>query len=97
MSAMEAEHCSKKDSNVKFTTTNYKVTTTPQTEWNIVLKCDKTHADMKHKRKIPDIYELMHSDTAKRAALYIFEVISVVIYTGPMVRSLRSRIHSEAM
>ena len=86
LTAMEAEHCSKKDSKIQFTTTNYCVTTTPENEWNIVCKGDLANANMDHGREIPDISKLMHSDSARLSKLSEYEVIAVVIYTGPMVR-----------
>jgi hypothetical protein len=85
MSAMEAEHCARFDSDITFTANNYKVITTPKKEWLIVLKCDTTHADMSHERRIPEISKLMQSDVAKTSKISEYEVVSVVLYTGPMV------------
>ena len=88
MEAMFAEHCTKNDSNVEFTTSNYKVTTTPNKEWMIVVKGQHTLADMGNKRIIPNISELMRSETVKVAKLFTYEVIAIVLYTGPMVSKL---------
>jgi hypothetical protein len=85
MSAMEAEHCARFDSNLLFTANNYKVTSTPKKEWHIVMKCDTTDADMSHGRQIPEISKLMQSEVAKISKLSDYEVVSVVLYTGPMV------------
>jgi hypothetical protein len=82
---MEAEHCARFDSTRRFTTTNYSVTTTPQAEWRIVLTGDEAAADMCCGRRIPLLAELMEREVAKTADLSDFEVISVVLYTGPMV------------
>ncbi len=88
MEAMFAEHCSKKDSNIEFTSSNYKVTTTPNKEWMIVVKGEHSLADKGNGRIIPDISELMRSETVKVAKLFTYEVIAVVMYTGPMVSVL---------
>jgi hypothetical protein len=96
LKSMEAEHCARFDSARPFTTNNYHVTTTPQAEWRIVLTCDEAAADMRCDRRIPVLAELMEREVAKTASLSDFEVISVVLYTGPMVsrpaaaRSLRA-------
>ena len=89
MSAMEAEHCSKGDSSTPFTTTNYKIRTTPEEEWKIVAQgLQPKEENMVHGRKTRDISKLSHSDSAKRSRLQEYEVIAVVIYTGPMVRTI---------
>ena len=83
---MEIEHCDMDNSNTVFITGNYQVKTCPADEWCIVVKRDGTvQADMRHDRRIPDIDELMHSDEATKAGLQRVEIISVVLYTGPMV------------
>ncbi len=83
---MEAEHCARFDSEVHFTANNYKVRTTPKNEWLIVAKCDKSLADnMLHGRRIPEISKLMQLDVAKTSKLSDYEVVAVVLYTGPMV------------
>ena len=85
LKSMEAEHCARFDSARSFTTNNYHVTTTPQAEWRIVLTCDEAAADMRCDRRIPVLAELMELEVSKTACLSDFEVISVVLYTGPMV------------
>jgi hypothetical protein len=43
---------------------------------------------MGNKRVIPNISELMRSETVKVAKLFTYEVIAIVLYTGPMVSAL---------
>jgi hypothetical protein len=85
---VEAEHCKSADSHVEFCTTNYGITTTPAKEWEITMKRDTSRADMRHKRRLPDVEELQRSDEAQKAGLSLIEVIVLVLYTGPMVRQL---------
>jgi hypothetical protein len=87
MPAMETEHCARFDSDVPFTANNYKIKSTPKNEWLVVLKCDKKLANMSHGRRIPEISKLMQTDAAKISQLYDYEVVAVVLYTGPMVSS----------
>ncbi len=87
LKAMEAEHCSKGGCDMHFTTGNYNITTTPKTEWRIVVDRDSSLADMRHHRIIPDVNEIVsRSKLAFEAGLKLFEVIAIVLYTGPMVR-----------
>ena len=84
---MKNEHCSKGGCDVQFTSGNYKITTTPKAEWCIVVDRACDTADMSHNRRIPDIDSIMAlSELTREARLETFEVISVVLYTGPMVR-----------
>jgi hypothetical protein len=88
MKAMRAEHCTKAGSTTPFTSLNYCVTTTPAKEWAYVV--DRARCpiqDMDHDRRIPDIDELQQLQMAKDARLRRFEILAVVLYTGPMVRS----------
>jgi hypothetical protein len=86
LKAMEAEHCSKGGCDMQFTTGNYIITTTPKAEWRIVIDCDSSLADMRHHRRIPDVKDIVsRSKLAHEAGLKLFEVIAVVLYTGPMV------------
>jgi hypothetical protein len=83
---MEAEHCSKSGSQFKFKTTNYRLTTWPELEWDIIVKkaaCPPEN--MIHKRRILDIAALLKLPISKEAKLTEPEVISVVLYSGPMV------------
>jgi hypothetical protein len=84
---MKDEHCARFDSEKTFETSNYKIVTTPQREWDIVVNCDVSQADMRAGRRIPVINELMKLHITMDARLTDYEVISVVIYTGPMVRA----------
>jgi hypothetical protein len=47
---------------------------------------------MSHGRRIPEISKLMQSEVAKISKLSEFEVVAVVLYTGPMVSYLFSDI-----
>jgi hypothetical protein len=49
------------------------------------LKCPEDQ--MRFKRRIPDTDHLLSLSTAKEANLQKPEVIAIVLYTGPMVRS----------
>jgi hypothetical protein len=83
---IESEHCRQTDSKITFHTSNYGITTTPAQEWEITMKRDAELADMRHGRRLPDIEELLRSDTAIKAGLQLAEVVVLVLYTGPMVR-----------
>jgi hypothetical protein len=88
LKAMRAEHCTKAGSAAPFTTLNYRVTTTPEREWAYVVDRDPCpREDMDHGRRIPDIDELRKLHVARDARLSRFEIIAVVLYTGPMVRT----------
>lgn len=82
MESMEAEHCSMQGHNVEFVTSNYQVTTCPEKEWAIVVAGNKEAADMRHKRVIPELAECKKKNDAN---LIEEELISVIMYTGPMV------------
>jgi Ca2+-binding EF-hand superfamily protein len=86
--AMEAEHCSREGCNYTFETSNYtKLKTHPKKEWEIVLgKMPCPKEDMKGCRRIPKIKDLLLLPLANRSDLKEFEVIAVVLYSGPMVR-----------
>ncbi len=88
---MELEHCTAPVSNWSFETSNYSVHTTPMKEWELVLKPspDSTVASAIHDsaRRIPIIDNLLELESARRAGLKRVEVIALVLYTGPMVRS----------
>jgi hypothetical protein len=82
---MQNEHCVKDGCDVEFTTGNYKITTSPKAEWSVVVNRAFATADMSHNRRIPDIDALAQSELCHGARLEKYEVISVVLYTGPMV------------
>jgi hypothetical protein len=79
---MELEHAF----TLRFRTPNYGVETCPQDEWNVTVKGDLSKADMNHGRQRPDIDTLLQCEDSRLAKLLRCEVISVVLYTGPMVR-----------
>jgi hypothetical protein len=78
---MAAEHCSRGGHQTYFVTGNYGIRTCPSNEWAITAEGDHTHADLRHKRRLVTIVELMTQLTR-------CEVIAVVFYTGPMVRRI---------
>ena len=80
--AMKKEHCS---STTEFTTSNYNVTTTPEKEWDIVVNCNESRADMGHGRKLMKPEEILSDLKTQGLKISIEEVVSVVLYTGPMV------------
>jgi hypothetical protein len=83
--AMKLEHCQRSDSNDTFTTSNYKVCTSPAAEWSYAVDGQKPPDEqLSHGRTIRPIEELMQLDIVKRAKLQRVEVISVSLYTGPM-------------
>ena len=84
--AMQAEHCTKSGCDDEFTTSNYSITTTPKREWRFVVEMETAGMDMRHGRRAINLEELSELDTVKTAKLCRVELISVVLYTGPMVR-----------
>ena len=53
MQAMDLEHCKSYGHDISFTTPNYQITTTPQTEWGIVVLGEQPSVEhMNHDRKI---------------------------------------------
>jgi hypothetical protein len=82
---MEAEHCSKGDSKIHFVTGNYNINTCPSNEWAITVLHDVTGADLRHGRSLVTIEENMKKEIVAIGKLTRFEVIAVVLYTGPMV------------
>lgn len=84
--AMAAEHLDKAGSDVSFTTSNYGLTTTPRTEWAVVVDRQPCAPEsIRHGRIIPDVDALMNVPLAVKAGLTRPEVIALVMYTGPMV------------
>jgi hypothetical protein len=86
LKAMEAEHCAKAGCDLEFTTL-HKKTTTPKAEWSLVIAKRNMDAEMHSKRRIPDIDLLEQSDLVQQAKLSRFEIMAVILYTGPMVSS----------
>ncbi len=82
------EHCVKKGHNFEFVTSNYKIKTTSKKEYSLVLgEAKPDPEDMMHSRRIPNLAELQELEMSKSAGLLRIEVIMLVLYTGPMVRS----------
>ena len=80
---MRQEHCERAGCDAEFTTGNYKITTTPKSEWQYVvggLMCP----DMQHNRRLISSSELLQRKVSRDANLCEEEVIAVVLYTGPM-------------
>ncbi len=63
--------------------------TWPAKEWAITVHGDYTDAYMGSTRKLQKIEELMNLDVVKQAGLTRYEVIAVVLYTGPMVSQMQ--------
>ena len=86
--AVNLEHCKKGGHDFEFETSNYKIKTTSQKEYNIVIgKTAVDDADMMHGRRIPDLKELQKLEMSTSAKLLEIEIIMLVLYTGPMVTS----------
>lgn len=81
--AMRQEHCERIGCDVEFTTGNYRITTTPQREWQYVVD-NVPCPQMEHHRRIIPIVELQQRGVSQDAKLREEEVIAVVLYTGPM-------------
>jgi hypothetical protein len=88
LNVMEAEHCHTDESMTPFKTRNYGIQTCSHNEWQIVVQNVKTDVDMRSGRTIPDLAKVLELRVVKDANLCRAEVIAVVLYTGPMVRSL---------
>ena len=83
---MELEHCEKTGHDQVFETTNYKIETTPQREYEIVTgKEAPKESEMKNGRRIPDLKELEKLPASIDAGLTPVEILMLVLYTGPMV------------
>ncbi len=63
--------------------------TCPAKEWAITVHGDYTDAYMGSTRKLQKIEELMNLYVVKQAGLTRYEVIAVVLYTGPMVSQMQ--------
>ncbi len=84
---METEHCDRAGATYEFETLNYQIRTTPAREWRIVRGLEECPTDQMKNRRIPKVEDLLALETAKMAKLKEAEVIAVLLYTGPMVRS----------
>jgi hypothetical protein len=77
---METEHCRKPDSDIFFDSSSGE--TNPRKEWMAVIQCRSEVST--NDRKVPDISDLAISKCGSMMTKE--EIISVVLYTGPMVR-----------
>ena len=80
---------SKVGSDHEFVSLNYHVTTTPAREWSYVVDgvpCPLQ--DMAHGRRIRSVNELKQLPLCQDAGLCGCEIVSVLLYTGPMVPPL---------
>jgi hypothetical protein len=84
MYAMEAEHCLSFGSNEDFEAVVNKIilTTCPCKEWKFILEPNRA---LLLGRKHLDIEQLNSHPISKAAGLHVFEIISILLYTGPMV------------
>jgi hypothetical protein len=83
-SAMRQEHCERAGCDVKFTTTNYNVTTTPRQEWQYIVESVPCPDIGGNTRRLVPISELLQLKSSQVACLREEEVIAIVLYTGPM-------------
>jgi len=83
MHAMEDEHCFKFGSQEKFEAVLNKeaLTTCPCKEWKTVLEPSR---ELLRGRKRLDIQQLISHPISQAAALNFFEIIAIILYTGPM-------------
>ena len=96
---MMKEHCVFYGCDTPFVTTNYNVKTTPKFEWTLTVDGEnKTklftnkqpyhdqniQINREHGRKFRDIAVLLADPRSQTAGLRRPEVISIVMYTGPM-------------
>jgi hypothetical protein len=88
---MKAEHCSMGGFDHIFVKGNNKGTTSPANEWRITVYDDRTHIGVLGTRILKKIAELMEQAVAKEATLTRYEVIAVVLYSGPMVSPIMFR------
>jgi hypothetical protein len=108
---MLREHCVRYGCNTQFTTRNYGITTTPRQEWKYIVSdalgesgqllegvsCPEDQ--MKNGRKIGSISDLMQLPLVQQAGLNDYEVLALVLYSGPMfyVYNVILRQHPEPM
>jgi hypothetical protein len=91
--AMRVEHCEHNEAESEFIPTNCELRTTPRREWELVVERKSLHPrEAAGGRRIAGLDELAKLDLAIQARLTEPEIIAVVLYTGPMVRSPRRQI-----
>jgi hypothetical protein len=86
---MKEEHCDRGGARVAFDTGKNR-RTWPEKEWAITVRGEHEKADMSRSRKLQKIEDLMNLDVVKQPPLTRYEVIAVVLYTGPMVSPIES-------
>mmetsp|Transcript_54968 Transcript_54968/g.115031 ORF Transcript_54968/g.115031 Transcript_54968/m.115031 type:complete len:480 (-) Transcript_54968:15-1454(-) len=90
LEGIESEHTEMAGCDRGFTTSNYLVTTTPRKEYDIATgkqECpEKDMLDRKQRkvRRIQKIDMLTTLEVCKRAGLMDYEILALVLYTGPM-------------
>ena len=99
MEAMRQEHCERAGCDTSFTTGNYKITTTPKQEW-LYIAGDETGkqvtcpaSQMEHGRRILAISEAKKLKLAVDAKLTDAELLTLILYTGPMFQVRETRAH----
>jgi len=83
---IEKEHLTSGDANESFTTSNYDITTTPCTEYMLVVTGGKglKPAHSGHGRLFRPLEYYYKLDIVKKRKLGRKEIIAVILYTGPM-------------
>ena len=88
---MRREHCERSNSLDTFITTNYKVSTCPQIEWELVVSPNRhavyphtTQDANGHSREVRELASFGDLENVKEAKLRTEEVIAIRLYTGPM-------------
>jgi hypothetical protein len=84
--AVRAEHCQREDSNQEFEPGNYNIRTTPAKEYTVVTDDTEGQRVSHGERRVLPVAELMEHEMAKRAKMQRIEVLTLVLYTGPMFR-----------
>jgi hypothetical protein len=85
---MKREHCSCRGFNVEFKPPNFSdnsASTTPKIEWEIVEEGKLPQKYQNEGRKVLNVDNLLKLDIVEKAGLKRFEVVAVMLYTGPMV------------
>ena len=99
MEAMRQEHCERAGWDTSFTTGNYKITTTPKQEWLYIAGDDTGKqvacpaSQMEHGRRILAVSEAKKLKVAVDAKLTDAELLTLILYTGPMFQVCDKRAH----
>ena len=99
MEAMRQEHCERAGWDTAFTTGNYKITTTPKQEWLYIAGDDTGKqvacpaSQMEHGRRILPVSEAKKLKLAVDAKLTDAELLTLILYTGPMFQVCEKRAH----